>query len=134
MSNRPQGDEIDQELRRAMADIATVPEPAPEFDELFSPTLTLEGDRTMKTNNGNLLIAAAAAIVAVVIGVVLLAPSDDSGLETIDSPDGPPYSPAGRRPGRRPSPSGHPLPDPSASGFRRRWPRSGAARPGRAAP
>lgn len=89
MAERPQGDEIDQELRRAMRDIALVPEPAREFDELFSPTLTLEGEQTMEINSRNVLIAAAAAIIAVLIGVVLFAPSDEGGLDTIDSPGDP---------------------------------------------
>lgn len=89
MSDRPAGDEIDQELRRAMGDIAAVPDPAPELDDLFSPTLTLEGEQTMKINTRRILIAAAAAIIAVVVGVVLFAPSDESDLDTIDSPDGP---------------------------------------------
>ena len=89
MSDRPAGDEIDQELRRAMGDIAAVPDPAPELDDLFSPTLTLEGEQTMKINTRRALIAAAAAIIAVIVGVVLFAPGDDSDLDTIDSPEGP---------------------------------------------
>lgn len=87
MSDRPLGDAVDQEFRRLVSDIASVPRLTPELDELHSPVLTLEGERTMGTTVKYGLVAAVAAAVAIIVGLVLFIDAgDEGGIETIDAP------------------------------------------------
>ena len=115
MADRPEGDVLDQELRCAMSDVAAVPEPAPEFYELFSPTLTLEGEQTMKTNTRYVLIAAAAAVVAIIVGVIAFGSGSEGALDTADLPD----TPTTTLPDRAPATTG--VDEPSAEDLIGAW-------------
>ncbi|MGI9608392.1 MAG: hypothetical protein ACR2P0_19840 [Acidimicrobiales bacterium] len=86
MSDRPTGDVVDRELRRLVSDIASVPGPAPELDELLLPVPSLEGERTMTQTAKFGLIAAVAAAVAIIVGLLLFVDGDDNSLDTIDQP------------------------------------------------
>ncbi len=87
MSDRPVGETVDQEFRRLVSDIATVPGPTPELHELQSPVLTFEGERTMNTGVKYGFIAAAAAVVAIIVGLAIVIDGDDGGIETIEPPE-----------------------------------------------
>lgn len=84
MSDRPIGDHVDQELRRAMADIASVATHVPELDELGGPVFHSETGEHM--NRTKQLVAAVAIAIAGIVGAVIAFGGGDD-VETIDVPE-----------------------------------------------
>ncbi|MFT7474200.1 MAG: hypothetical protein ACI81L_001121 [Verrucomicrobiales bacterium] len=65
MADRPIGDDIDQTLRRAITDLATVAPPAPEFDDLVNPVVVTGSPERGPQNRRPVLALAFAAVVAI---------------------------------------------------------------------
>ncbi len=91
MSERPKGDAVDQEFRRAMADISSVVDTTPELDDLLTPLPNLTGEEEVhQLTRTKLLVALAATAVVVVVGLLAL----DRGTDNpeVDTADDPPAS------------------------------------------
>ncbi len=76
MPRRPIGDEVDQELRRAMDDIASVPGAVPELVDLGVPVVT-EKQETQMSKVQRLAIAAAVLLIGAVSALLVMGGDHD---------------------------------------------------------